>query len=147
MIYGCICMSLLAKAVSPAYEGATTNPSQSDIPQVSTASAPASASMADWQMAHHYFQRAQFIQSLARIEKHLMEHPGDCNAQYLKVHILIQLGECENAKLTARALLEIKQLLFVEWIPYLHQVVEQAQPDGVWEEAAHYPPSILPWEA
>lgn len=146
MLYGCMCWTLLSVA-NPIQE-VSTNPSTSDIPRSKTSvSSVASPLLVDWQMANEYFNQALYIQSLARVEKHLMDHPGDGNAQYLKVHILQQLGECEQASILAEELLQEHYLLYADWIHYLQEVVEQAQPDVSSHETVHYPSILLPWEA
>lgn len=118
-----------------------------DIPQTTTANHSMTHTMLeDWQCASQYFGQAQYIPALARIEKYLMNHPGDGNALFLKVQILIELGECGQAASEARQLLSFAPLLYAGWIPLLQEVAEQAEPSKERSEP-FYAATLLPWEA
>lgn len=126
---------------------ANSNPSAMDIPQATAANQLVEQKVPeDWQRASHYFGQAQYIPALARIEKHLMNHPGDGNALFLKVQILIELGECEQAASVAKQLLSFAPLLYAGWIPLLQEVAEQAEPP-IERIEPFYTATLLPWEA
>lgn len=150
MVCGLLVWSLLAQAGGPHNTRAQDDPSALNIPrqnaQVVSTTTP--SSLQDWRQAQDYFTGRQYYQALARVERHLSQHPGDCNGAYLKVHILLQLGETSEAQFHAHQLMQETTLLYPDWVTFLEEVVDQAQHNARNTQAAnHYPPATLPWEA
>lgn len=111
-------------------------------------SRPTIFGMSDLEQAHHYFSATEYFRALARLERYLTHHPGDCNARFFRVKILVAMGECRVANKEAIALLQHREVLYDDWIHYLSALVEQARPgQGNHTAARHKLLSKLPWEA
>ena len=80
------------------------------------------------QKATSYEAEGQWPQALAYIQRYLAARPGDCNALYLKLTILLSLEEHDAAAQVASLLLERPETLLPAWMPLIRQA---------WEAAGH----------
>ena len=68
------------------------------------------------QKATAYWAHGHWPQALAYVERYLVAEPGDCNARYLKLTILLAMEQWSDAADTAAQLLAQPETLLPDWM-------------------------------